>query len=74
MHKRLFAERKAQGITQAEMAKVLGLKNHQSYASRENGHTNFTLVEAIKISKYLEIPINVLFDDLFYLDSDKNAQ
>lgn len=74
MHKRLFAERKAQGITQTEMAKVLGLNSYQSYSSRENGHTDFTLVEAIKISKHLGVSINVLFDDLFYSHSDKNAQ
>lgn len=74
MHKKLFAERKAQGITQAEMAEVLGLNSYQSYSSRENGHMDFTLLEAIKISEHLDVPINILFDDLFQLDSDKNAQ
>lgn len=73
MHKELYAERKAQRKTQEELGKVID-KHRNTYGRKENGIEDFTLEEAAKISRYLKVPLNKLFPDFFYIDSDKNAQ
>ena len=73
MHKELLAERKSQGITQEELGQLIN-RHRETYARKERGQDSFTLEEAGKISKYLKVPIDVLFPDFFYKNSDKNAQ
>jgi len=48
-------------ISQEEMAKILGISKDM-YIRKESGNVEFLLDEAIKISKVLEVPLEVLFE------------
>ncbi|TWK08626.1 hypothetical protein CHCC20442_4339 [Bacillus licheniformis] len=73
MHKELMAERKSRKITQEEIANAIGIAPG-SYGRKERGERSFELEEAADISKFLKVPIDKLFPEFFYIDSDKNAQ
>ncbi|WP_422445267.1 helix-turn-helix transcriptional regulator [Thermoanaerobacterium sp. DL9XJH110] len=53
--------RKAKGLTQEQMAKLLGYKDKSGYCQLENGDIKMTLEKAIKISKILEADIKEIF-------------
>ncbi|MEX5935715.1 helix-turn-helix domain-containing protein [Mammaliicoccus sciuri] len=51
--KRLKAERLASGISQDEMAKLMGWKTRTPYAKRENGYVDIGVNEFVKITDIL---------------------
>lgn len=53
--------RKAKGLTQEQMAKLLGYKDKSGYCQLENGNIKMTLEKAIKISKILGVDIKEIF-------------
>lgn len=64
MHKTLFVERKDKGVTQKEVAEAIGMKL-STYGRKERGEQQFDLSEAAKISRFLKIPIDILFPEFF---------
>ncbi|UNA86060.1 helix-turn-helix domain-containing protein [Staphylococcus pseudintermedius] len=62
--KRLRAERIACGITQDEMANLMGWKTRTPYAKRENGLVDIGANEFIKMAKILGYETNNL--DIFF--------
>ncbi|MCG7817975.1 helix-turn-helix domain-containing protein [Staphylococcus epidermidis] len=62
--KRLRAERIACGITQGEMAQMMGWKTRTPYAKRENGIVDIGANEFIKMAKILGYETNNL--DIFF--------
>ncbi|MCY1583993.1 helix-turn-helix domain-containing protein [Staphylococcus pettenkoferi] len=62
--KRLRAERIACGITQDEMAQMMGWKTRTPYAKRENGIVDIGANEFIKMAKILGYETNNL--DIFF--------
>lgn len=73
MHRELKAYRIIKGYSQGELAEMVGM-TRDTYGKSERGERDFTLKEAGAISNALEVSIDVLFPDFFYIDSDKNAQ
>ena len=56
--------RESKGITQTFMARKMGYKAVSSYARIEDGTTNITLEQALKISELLGVSINdFLFEE-----------
>lgn len=55
--------RKAKGLTQEQMAKLLGYKDKSGYCQLENGDIKMTLEKAIKISKILGTDMKEIFFD-----------
>ena len=53
--------RKSKGITQAEMAEMLGYKGKSSYCMLENGRVRMQLDTARRIAEILEVDVNTLF-------------
>lgn len=66
MHKNLYAYRKQKKLTQEEMAKVIG-KTAQQYGKRERGKISITLDEARSFSDKLDVPIQQLFPEYFFI-------
>ncbi|MCY1617250.1 helix-turn-helix domain-containing protein [Staphylococcus pettenkoferi] len=62
--KRLRAERIACGITQDEMAQMMGWKTRTPYAKRENGIVDIGANEFIRMAKILGYETNNL--DIFF--------
>lgn len=56
----LKALRTMYDLTQAELAKILGI-SEVAYRNKENKKTQFTLEEARKISKLFNEPIEAIF-------------
>lgn len=71
MFEKLRKIRNSRNISAEEMAIVLGLETKAAYYKKEAGNVKFTLVEAKKISDYLELPI----EEIFFADevSDKDT-
>lgn len=59
----LIDSREKKGLTQEQLAKMLGYKGKQSVANWENGYNTPTLEAALKISRILEEDIFFLFED-----------
>lgn len=59
--KNLKEIRKKLGITQAEMADVLGYKSKAGYSELERGNVKVTLEQAKKISEVFNLSINDIF-------------
>ena len=59
--KKLKELRQAKGLTQSEMAKLLGYKDKSGYCQLENGNVKITLEKALKISEILETNIEEIF-------------
>lgn len=53
--------RKEKGLTQEELAKLLGYKGKQTVANWENGHSKPPLNKALEASEILEKDVNYLF-------------
>lgn len=64
MHKVLLGERKERKLTQAEIARNLGMSK-EYYARRERGSQQFDLDEAKTIAEYLGMTIPTLFPEFF---------
>ena len=60
MLRRLKGLRVEKGLTQKEMASLIGMPS-SSYSRKENGDNQFTLKEAYKISQVLEKTIDEIF-------------
>lgn len=50
------------GLNQTEVAEVLGC-TYQTYNNKENGKTNFTLLELDTLAKLFNIPVTNFFKD-----------
>lgn len=53
--------RKNKGISAEQMQELLEFKTKAAYYKKESGIVKFTLCEAIKISEYIEMPIEDIF-------------
>lgn len=73
MHKELKANRIIKGYSQKDLAEAVNM-TRDTYGKSERGEREFSLKEAGAISNVLKVPIDVLFPNFFYLNSDKNAQ
>lgn len=62
MHYKLFIKRKEAKMKQTEVAKALNVTN-ATYSLKENGKYDFTLAEAIKLTKIFECTLNDLFQE-----------
>lgn len=58
---RLATARKAKGLTQEQLALLLGYKGRQAVANWENGYANPPLTIGIEIAKLLESDVDFLF-------------
>lgn len=59
-YRRLKAERIAKGLSQEEMAKLMGWDSRTPWAKRENGFVNIGADELAKAAQILDIPMNNL--------------
>ena len=60
MYKNLKGLRATYGLTQNDMAKILGI-SFVSYNQKEKGKQDFTLKEAKTIAKYFQTSIDFIF-------------
>lgn len=60
MQNRLEALRKERGIRQEELARVLQV-SRQTIGSVENGRYNPSIILAIRISRYFQLPVEEIF-------------
>jgi putative transcriptional regulator len=60
--RKVIGKRNESKLTQEEMAKKLGI-SLRSYSNKENGKTDFTASELIKISEITKTPISYFFED-----------
>lgn len=63
MYENLRELRNQRNISALDMARVIGLKTKAAYYKKESGLIKFSLEEANLISKYLDMPIEDIFDD-----------
>lgn len=56
--------RKARGLSQRELANILGFKDKAWISHWENGKAIPNLISAIKLSVFLGVPVNELFNNL----------
>lgn len=66
MHKDLYSSRKTAKKNQDYMGKLIGVSGQQ-YGKRERGEIPISLDEAMVFSKALEIPIQELFPEYFFI-------
>jgi len=59
-HRRLKAERVAKGLSQEEMAKLMGWDSRTPWAKRENGLVSIGADELAKAAEVLGIPMSNL--------------
>lgn len=62
MHYKLFIKRKEAGMKQTQVAKALNITN-VTYSLKENGKYDFTLAEAIKLTRIFGCTLNDLFQE-----------
>ena len=62
MHYKLFIKRKEAKMKQTEVAKALNITN-VTYSLKENGKYDFTLAEAVKLTKIFGCTLNDLFQE-----------
>lgn len=59
-------------LTQTNVANILGC-TYQTYSSKENGKTNFTLDELNALAKEFNVPVtNFFMDDVSILETNSN--
>lgn len=66
MHKDLYSSRKTAKKNQDYMGNLIGVSGQQ-YGKRERGEIPISLDEAMVFSKALEIPIQELFPEYFFI-------
>lgn len=64
INKTLKRIRKSKGLTQEQMASILGYKHKSGYCMLENGSVNMTIEKAKILVKYLNIDPNIFFEDV----------
>ena len=62
MKNRIEEKRKAQGLTQQQLAVLLGV-SRQTIISLEKGKYNPSLALAFRLARYFALPIEEIFDD-----------
>ncbi|ARD47604.1 helix-turn-helix transcriptional regulator [Sporosarcina sp. P33] len=62
MHFKLYVKRRESRVKQKEIASVLNI-NHATYSLKENGKSDFTLKEAMKLAEYFSCTLNDLFQE-----------
>lgn len=67
MHKDLYSSRKSAKKTQDFMGNLIGVSGQQ-YGKRERGEIPISLDEALIFSSALNIPIQDLFPDYFFIN------
>ena len=60
MHPQLYITRRNHGLTQTEVAEILGI-TLVTYHKKESGTAGFTLIEAIKLAKHFNCTLDNLF-------------
>jgi len=70
MHEKLRRIRNRKSISAKEMADLLGLKTEAAYYKKESGMIKFSLDEAKKISKKLDMPI----EEIFFANQDPTVK
>lgn len=63
MHGKLRNKRESSGLTQEDMAVVLGYKSKNAYSLKERGKRKFYVDEAYKIAQKFNTSIEALFFD-----------
>ncbi|MCF6460332.1 helix-turn-helix transcriptional regulator [Clostridium sp. Cult3] len=69
MKNRLEEIRKSKGLSQEELADILGV-SRQTISSLENGRYNPSILLAFKIARYFERSI----EDIFIYEEDENGR
>lgn len=59
--------RKERGLTQNEVAKLLGMKNKTRVSEWENGNGFPNLINAVRLSIIYRVMIDAIFIDLLYI-------
>ncbi len=73
MYPKLIGKRNEKGLSQEEMAKLLGISKN-NYNLKENGKLDFNLVEVKKILSILNDSYdNIFFDENVTKKSNKNT-
>ena len=62
MKNRIEEKRKAQGLTQQQLAVLLGV-SRQTIISLEKGKYNPSLALALRLARYFAMPVEAIFDD-----------
>lgn len=73
MQTKLKGLRSEHGLTQADLAKLLGI-TRQTYAEKENGNQPFKADELFAISAYFDKPIEDIFLSRKYTNSGQPTQ
>lgn len=61
MYLKLKKIREEKGVSQTELAKLLGYKHKSGYGKLENGDRKLSLEQAKVISEYFKMPIEEIF-------------
>jgi len=61
MYSNLAKLRKERGITQEQMAKIIGVKNASTYNRKERGHNQFKSDEMEIVKDLFQLPIDDIF-------------
>ncbi len=69
MRNNLKKEREAKELTQAELAKILGV-SEIFIRKIESGKSNPSSFKAVQMAEYFEKPLDYLFPDIFLLSFD----
>jgi len=56
----LYVARRESGMTQKEVAEMLGI-HHQSYCNKEKGHTDFTIKQGLQLTRIFDKTLDELF-------------
>ena len=70
---RLRSERMRAGLTQQEMAAVLGLSSRNAYCQKESGVRRFSVEEAVRAARRLDSSVEELFFDGCGMDTAANC-
>lgn len=63
---RLFYYRKKRGLTQRELADLIGLKDAKALSSYERGSKTPSLVRVLQLAAALNTPVEFLFADTWH--------
>lgn len=63
----VYLRRMVKKVPASDMAKLIGVST-ETYLRSERGEREFTLLEAMKISNALGMPISLVFPKIFELD------
>ena len=72
MHWELMKLRKINKVSKTAMTRILGIKAIETYTSKEDGETDFTLTEMFTIAKYFDKRIEDIFLPRYIGNTDKD--